>query len=169
MGVLSPYFLVLALQAAAWLAAPTFEQFPVPEIFKGKPAAPILKTRGDRMFRTRIREGAANGPNFAGHYAIAQWGCGSACVSAELIDEKTGTVYQAPFSIVGAPFDGYMYEGKYDSRNVDSLELLSFRINSSLLIVRGCPEDKNCASYFYQWIGSQWKLIRKIPAVRLTN
>ena len=57
-----------------------FEDYPVTAIFKGTPALPKLRL-GDRLFRTRIRKGAAKGPNFAGHYTIADWGCGTRCVS----------------------------------------------------------------------------------------
>ena len=38
---------------------------------------------------------------------------------------------------------------------------------SRLLIARGCPEEKNCASYFYEWTGAQFKLLRKIDATPL--
>jgi hypothetical protein len=37
-------------------------------------------------------------------------------------------------------------------------------LNSRLLVVRGCPEDKNCATYFYEWTASAFKLVLKIDA-----
>ncbi len=66
---------------------PAFEQFNVAETFKGTPATPKI-IRNHRSYRTQIREGAAKGPNFAGHYTIAEWGCGSSCVSIAIIDVK---------------------------------------------------------------------------------
>ena len=81
----------------AQTAAPAFDQFPITETFNGKPAAPVLKEAEDRAFRTRIREGAAGGPNFAGHYTIVEWGCGAGCVSIATVDAKTGTVYHGLF------------------------------------------------------------------------
>ncbi len=159
---------MLFLIAGAVLAQapPSFEQFAVTETFSGKPAAPILKTRGQRMFRARIREAAAKGPNFAGHYTIAEWGCGAGCVSIALIDAKDGRVFAGPFESLS--WSLVKYEGKYAS-NADDFVPLSFRRDSHLLVARGCPQDKDCASYFYEWTGSQFKLLRKIPATPLPN
>jgi hypothetical protein len=145
------------------LLAQLFEQFPAGEIFKGAPARPVLKTAGQRQFRTVIREAAGKGANFAGHYTIAQWGCGAGCISIALIDAKKGTVYDGPFAVLGWGWPQFKYEGKY-SANDEGFEPLSFRIDSRLLIVRGCPEDTDCGSYFYEWTGSSLKLIRKVPA-----
>jgi hypothetical protein len=110
-----------------------------------------------------IRQGASKGPNFAGHYTIAAWGCGSSCVSIALVDAKDGTIFNVPFSILGW---GMLL--RYDGQNApnrDGFEPLSYQVDSRLLIVRGCPEDDNCAAYFYEWTESQFKLIRKIVAV----
>lgn len=35
-------------------------------------------------------------PNFAGHYIVASWGCGSNCQSGVIIDQKTGKIYDLP-------------------------------------------------------------------------
>jgi hypothetical protein len=142
---------------------PKFEDFKVTEVFKGPLAAPNLRTPGQRMFRTRIREGAKGGPNFAGHYAIAEWGCGSSCISIAVVDEKTGAVYDGPFVILGyIPVHVYP-----DVPTVDSIDQLGvkFKLDSRLLIVRGCAEDEDCASFYYEWTGSKFELLRKLPAV----
>ena len=135
---------------------PRFEDYPVTDIFKGSPAPPKLRRPGDRMFRTRIREGAAKGPNFAGHYTIADWGCGMGCISIAIVDAKDGRTYDAPFTALawGVPM------------MKESVEPLAFKLDSRLLIVRGCPEEENCGSYFYEWTGSRFKLIRKVAAIR---
>jgi hypothetical protein len=144
-------------------ALPKFEDFKVTEVFKGPPASPNLRTPGQRMFRTRIREGAKGGPNFAGRYAVAEWGCGSTCVSIAVIDEKNGAVYDGPFVILG-----YMPVRIYpDVPTAESIEQLGvkFELYSRLLIVRGCEEDEDCASFYYEWSGSKFKLLRKLPAI----
>jgi len=74
-----------------------FDEYAVPTVFKGKPAAPKLIRARDKLFRTRILEGAAAGPNFAGGFTIAEWGCGSACVSVAVANAATGDVYAGPF------------------------------------------------------------------------
>jgi len=133
---------------------PRFEDYPVTETFKGSPAPPKLRRPADRLFRTRIREGAAKGPNFAGHYTIATWGCGMGCVSIAIVDAKDGRIYDAPFTALawGVPM------------MKDSVEPLAYKLDSRLLIVRGCPEEENCGSYFYEWMGTRFKLIRKVGA-----
>ena len=140
---------------------PKFEDYPAGPIYRGKPAPPKLLTPGQRSFRTMIRNGAAAGPVFAGHIAAAQWGCGSDCVAMALIDSIDGTVYPTPFSILlnGIPYA--TFEGTIRPLDVPPI---SFQLNSRLLIVRGCPEETDCASYFYEWTGRALKLIRKSPA-----
>src|SRR5713226_8033300 len=102
-ALLFPVLLLLftTMSLAQNNALPAFEQFGVTEVFKGKPVAPQIRTPSQRMFRTMIREGAAKGPNFAGHYTIAEWGCGSSCVSIAIIDAKDGSVYDGPFGFLG--------------------------------------------------------------------
>jgi hypothetical protein len=155
---------LMGLALAQEKPLPKFEDFKVAEVFKGVPAKPILRTAGQRGFRTRIREGAAGGTNFAGHYAIAQWGCGSFCISIAIIDEKTGAVYDGPFSILGyMPVDVFPDVPAADD-SIDQLGV-KFKLDSRLLIVRGCQEDQDCASYYYEWTGSKFKLLRKLPAI----
>lgn len=44
------------------------------------------------MFYTKITEASAAGPTFAGHFAIATWGCGTSCQDHAIIDVKTGRI-----------------------------------------------------------------------------
>ena len=138
---------------------PAFAEYPAPEIYQGKPVAPKLTHPANRLFRTKIREGAGTGPNFAGRLSIAEWGCGTSCVSIALVDSKSGTVYPGPFGILG-----YGSVLAYADVPENEYEPLSYKLDSRLLIVRGCPEDENCASYYYEWQGSALRLLRKIPA-----
>lgn len=81
----------LLILVHSWLSAqpiPKFEDYPAGPVYRGKPAGPKLVTEGGRLFRTRIRQGAAAGPVFAGHIAVARWDCGSACLSMALIDSE---------------------------------------------------------------------------------
>ena len=68
---------------------PQFTEFPAGEVFSAKPASPKFVHSGDQRFRTRIRDGASRGPNFAGHYTIADWGCGTSCVSIAVVDARS--------------------------------------------------------------------------------
>ncbi len=157
---------VLILRAVAQSpkeSYPLFENYPAKETFSGKPALPKLVRSGDRLFRTKIGEGSAKGPNFAGHLTVAEWGCGSGCVSIAVVDAKDGRIYPAPFGILGWGTPVQIYEGKF-ATNQDRFKPLDYRLDSRLLVVRGCPEDKNCGSYFYEWTGSELKLVRRVQA-----
>jgi len=127
--------------------APRFEQFPATEKFSGKPAAPVLKTSGDRGFRTMIREGAAKGPNFAGYLTIATWGCGASCWHIAVIDAESGQInHDLP---------------EYFTVDAGSAEPLSYKLDSRLLILRGCPREKDCAVYYYEWTSLKFRLLQK--------
>ena len=48
---------------------------------------------------------AERGPNFAGHYTVAVWGCGTTCQSFAIINALTGDVAMGPFPLsVGASY-----------------------------------------------------------------
>jgi hypothetical protein len=129
---------------------PRFEDFPVRENFRGKPARLKLTTREARMFRTRLRENAEEDVNFAGHYVAATWGCGSACASFAIIDARTGQVY---FPSILRLVGGFGY----------SQNLIQFRKDSRLLIVEGMPNDEGYVGrYYYVWKNNRLKLIRAV-------
>lgn len=145
---------------------PAFKDYPAAGSFTGKPAAPVLRTANQRMYRTMIRQGAAKGPNFAGHYTIADWGCGAGCVSIAVIDAKDGQVFDGPFQVLSWAM--YTYEGKIPA-NTPDFAPLEFSKDSRLLIARGCPEEDHCASYFYEWNAPRFKLIRKVDATPIAQ
>src|SRR2546423_8261349 len=85
--------LLVGSLARAQQTVPRFESYAVP-VYKGKSAPLNLKSaKGANTFRTRLREGAKEGVNFAGHYTLVEWGCGAGCLDVGIIDVKTGTVY----------------------------------------------------------------------------
>ncbi len=45
-----------------------------------------------REQRTAITNAVKDGADFAGHYAVAQWGCGTQCQEQAVIDMKTGKI-----------------------------------------------------------------------------
>lgn len=154
MHLIALLFAALGALAADAGPPPTFAEFRVQPGPVRPPASPILRTEIQRMFRTRIRQAVRKGPNFAGHYTIASWGCGSSCVSFALADRTTGRVYDGPFRILGYAIP-YQYEGGWQE--------LEYRLDSSLIIVRGCPEDADCATYYFEWAPPKWKLLRRAP------
>ena len=120
--------------------------------FKNNPAA--------RTMRTRLSEALGGGVNFAGHYIVAGWGCGTGCISGAIIDARNGNVlWPLPLYALGVWYDG----NSYVDRPVD------YRKNSRLLIITGSPgvkdnqADKPNGKYFYEWRDNQLKLIKFVP------
>jgi hypothetical protein len=131
---------------------PRFEDMAVAEKFNGRPAPVKLSTAEARRYRTVIRQGAREGPNFAGHYTIATWGCGSGCVQFAIVDAKTGAVYLPRFYVVARMH--------FDEETQEPDEPLQFRIDSKLLIVSGSRNEKNEGIYYYSWDGRRLALIK---------
>jgi hypothetical protein len=72
---------------------PKFEDYNIKNIYSGKTHTVILHNNPQtRMFRTVLRNGATNGVNFAGHYTVVIWGCGTSCQSFAIIDQIDGKV-----------------------------------------------------------------------------
>lgn len=88
-GVIFTFVVLLAY-------ADSFEQYVVP-LYGGPSAKPDLQSLpGSREYRTRIRDGIKQGVNFAGHYAIVTFGCGTSCSSSFLVDVKSGKIFDFP-------------------------------------------------------------------------
>src|ERR1041385_7384281 len=98
--------LLLAVAAVACASTataqkrPRFEAYPVRGKFHGTTAKVNLRSHPKaRMFRTMLRLGAKDGPNFAGYYTVVTWGCGSDCMQVAVVDCRNGRVYFAPFTV----------------------------------------------------------------------
>lgn len=92
-------------------------------------------------------------PNFAGHYTVVFWGCGTACAAFVIVDDRTGEVYEPPEL----------------ARGVDlGVGGPSFHIDSRLLVLANCPDPQvyglnNCMRKFYIWDGSRLELLKSEP------
>jgi len=128
-----------------------YEDFAITNIFKGKPAAVDLSSHPQaRSYRTQLRRQAAEGPNFAGHYKIAIWGCGTSCQAFAIVDVQTGRVYFPP----ELPFVSYV---NWDGDDFG----LQFRIDSRLLVLHGSPkEESRVGTFYYLWQTNTLRLIR---------
>jgi hypothetical protein len=154
--VLSPLFLSAAFYAQASPAnAPEFSQYKAEPAFTGTPAVPQTNTQNAKRFRTVIREGTAKGPNFDGHYIVVEWGCGAGCAQFSIVDAPTGKVYDPPFP--GVSFESA--EGKFLADSG-----IRYKQDSSLMVISGCPGGRDCATWYYEWTGTELKLIKKGPA-----
>ncbi|MCB9813203.1 MAG: hypothetical protein H6772_02220 [Pseudomonadales bacterium] len=63
------------------------------EIFEGEPKLVNFESNPDaKLFRTTITNQVAEGANFAGHYTMATWGCGTNCIGYAIVDVLTGDI-----------------------------------------------------------------------------
>ena len=133
---------------------PRLQDYPVTDIFRGRPADPVLSTKDARMFRTQLRRQAALGPNFAGHYTLALWGCGAGCANGAVIDARSGHVWFVPFSFEDVWEDGYIV----CSHGSD------FEIASDLLIVQGRVNPGGTSGrHYFRWRNGRFTLVYHEP------
>ncbi len=140
---------------------PRFESYPA-QVYKGRVAPVRINNPRSRTFKTRLREGAKDGVNFAGHYTVVQWGCGAGCLDAAIVDAKTGGVY---FPGETSDFSVWFWGDKdYDA--------LQFKPNSRLIVLSGSPASElNRAEpkyglFYYEWTGNGLKLIKVVEKKR---
>ena len=139
---------------------PKFGQYPV-TVEKARVKAINFKKNPDaRTFRTRLSEALARGVNFAGHYIVTGWGCGTGCTNAAIIEARTGDViWPDQFANIDASYgEGY------------SNEQLEFKKNSRLLIIHGRPGSRNenakipsSGDHYYEWKGNRLHLLKSVP------
>ena len=128
-----------------------FRDYRVREIYRGRHAAVDFSSNPKaETWRTMLINAANKGSNFAGHYTVALWGCGTSCTSFAIIDAINGKVY-FPTTLSHVSWAGW--EGKEYG--------LKFRIDSDLLIVYGSPneEDKK-GTFYYKWENNELQLIK---------
>ncbi|WP_438939179.1 hypothetical protein [Burkholderia lata] len=139
--------------------SPSFDRYPV----RATPAphtmahAPRLTSKEARLYRTVIRDEFTQPANFAGHYRVAIWGCGTDCRNFAIVDKYTGATYTMPGVQAIAGVMGN------DEERVD------FRPGSTLLIVAGCFNDDcddnsaKAARFFYEWTGTRLRRVGTCP------
>jgi len=133
--------------------APRMADFPA-SVFAGRNAAPKLNDSAEtRMFRTRIAQWAQANPNFAGHYILATWGCGTDCTQITIIDAQTGRVYHPLGVHTNAAVN--VHEALLG-------QTLQFQPDSRLLRLIGMPEerDEDRGISYYLWDHNRLNRIR---------
>jgi len=144
-------FTDLNLQKTKKESLPTFEDFPVSEIFEGTQAPINYSSHPSAMnFYTEITEGAKEKPNFAGHCTIIEWGCGTSCQTGVVFDAKTGNIYDIPVSELSK----------------------EYRVDSTLLIVNPNLEEvsknypglifEGISTRYYRWENNAFKPIKEV-------
>jgi hypothetical protein len=141
------------LNVAAQTGIRRFNDYRVNERFTGK-TAPLVLSRAPRQFRTRLREAAREKPNFAGHFIVTSWGCGTECIEGAIIDAKTGRVFMLPFSLC------CWSPGSVD----ENFKPVEYHLNSSLIILSGARNEKDgdYATRFYRFQNNRLVLLKSV-------
>jgi hypothetical protein len=145
---------------------PSFTRFPVAVERTRASGVDFRSDAGARSFRTRLSSAFLGGVNFAGHYIVAGWGCGTGCISGAVIDARNGRVHW--------PIQLYAMATGIDGDNyVD--KPVEYRKNSRLLILRGSPgvkdgeTEKPSGEYYYEWRDNDLRLIKFVPNKKADN
>lgn len=161
-------FLASSLAAAdqASEQPPRFQEYAIEKVFTGTPASPLFQRPEERRYRTAILNGVKKGygvleepggrdrpgPNFAGHYIVIQWGCGTECLQYAIVDARTGRIFQPP---VPGKRNEFFDTG-----------LLDFRLRSRLMIVKtNCAmgDSERCDRDYFVWADERFKHIYTEP------
>jgi hypothetical protein len=147
--------------------APTFAAYRVTSAKTVENSSLDLKSNPiARTYRTVLRREIAQGPNFAGHYRVAVWGCGACCSMFAVVNLSAGRVITP---------EGFSYTSGFHFAEVDNQKLfpdsqmdywlLNFTKDSRLLVVLGdLDEDEGREGAFYRVLdGERLRLIHSTP------
>jgi hypothetical protein len=131
--------------------APSFSAYrvPVPQVAES-PKLDLTSSPTARRYRTLLREEVSKGPNFAGHYRVAIWGCGTSCAMFAVVNLTTGRViipdgFHATSTVYFGIEDRKVFP---DSQSGD--EVFGFRKDSRLLVILGdLDEDESREGAFF--------------------
>jgi hypothetical protein len=148
MWVVVATFSSFALSSAA-SEAPQFKNFPANP--QSGPDVPIKWTKSAHVFRARIARAARKPANFAGHYVLTYWGCGSSCVTGVVIDKLTGQIISLPFTICCA------------TPKSTSFKPIEFRLTSRLVVFAGLRnKEPPMGAHFYEFDGASFIFITTV-------
>ncbi|MFM7967871.1 hypothetical protein ACF2JD_06065 [Aeromonas sp. A-5] len=123
---------------------PRPEDYPAPEVYKGKPAKVLLDSELARTFRTRLTAALSQKPVYAGEYVLTGWGCGSSgCYNQVLVNKRTGKVLDTVFNA----YSSYNVSDDSDTRVGEWIE--SPQIDSRLLITTKVENSNDDTSFIY--------------------
>jgi len=143
--------------------APTFERYAA-KVETIKNVKVNLKShKNANMFRTNLRNAAKEGVNFAGHYMLTTWGCGTNCSQSAVIDARSGRVFFP--EILEEIGIGYC-------ELPDEFEPLVSRADSRLLVLSGFKggdlnkKSAPCGIYYLEWTGTDFKQVKFEKKIR---
>jgi hypothetical protein len=97
-------------------------------------------------------------PDFAGHFRLARWGCGTCCQQFAVVDLRTGRI----------SFPGFTVSCGVNPRDpVQKDPGIFYRTDSRLLVVSGIrKEGQETGVWYYQWSSGRLVLLQADLAAR---
>ena len=142
---------------------PAFGDYPATVERANNVRVNLKSHKNANRFRTNLRNAAKESVNFAGHYILTNWGCGTNCSVSAIIDARNGRVY-FPDQLEGAGF-GFC-------ELPDETEPIVYKSNSRLLILNGFKggdlnlEKGRCGIYYLEWTGTKFRQVRFVEKTR---
>jgi len=137
--------------------APRFADYPAAKLSHMRVAKPKIPKSWDEDPRLRFQDsvGESNTANFAGHYFVATWGCGTTCVWGGIVEAKSGRIIELP-----------SVSGWFDTH--EKFEVIDFRHHSRLVVLSGArAEDKrDMGRHFYVLENGKLRFLKTIKSGR---
>lgn len=131
-----------------------FEQYPAIVVATSAIAKPILTTKLAKQYKTVITLAMSEPANFAGHYRVVTWGCGTDCRGFAILNKLSGVAYTLPGVKYVAGIMG------------NAEERLDFKGDSRLFVISGLVNDETEGKFYYLWERERLKLLVKMPLVK---
>ena len=157
-------------------AAPKFSAYAA-HVFAGPHAEPrVHASREAWAYRTNLRDAAKAGPNFAGHYTLAGWGCGTGCLDWGIVDQANGKVtFDGKIRTVQNLTDVWPINDPvakhYAALGADAADFdtLLFRKDSELLVMIGAPggDERQSGIHWLRWTGVRFENVRFVAAAAI--
>jgi len=137
--------------------APHFADYAITPRFDGPPRPVDLGSHRDAWkWRSRLREGIRRGPNFADHFTVITWGCGTDCTQVAIVCSWSGAVFFP--RLLGALHVANVHDEVLEDGT------LRFRRDSRLLVAVGMPNEDTLlrgVSYF-EWTGNDLRPLFRV-------
>lgn len=143
--------------------APAFTQYAVKVEKTRRVRVNLTSHKNARAYRTNLRNAAKAGVNFAGHFILTTWGCGTNCSTSAIIDARTGKVF-FPDQLDGSAF-GFC-------ELPDDTEPIVYKAESRLLVLSGFKggdlnlQKAGCGIYYLEWTGTKFKQVQFLERKR---
>jgi hypothetical protein len=162
--LLTALFLAFGSICFAQSTTPTFTRYAVKAEKIKNVKVNLRSHKNANSYRTNLWNAAKEGVNFAGHYILTTWGCGTNCSQSAIIDARNGRVF-FPRELEGTIF-GFC-------ELADDTEPLVYQADSRLLVLSGFKggdfdrKDGRCGIYYLEWTGTNFKQVQLVEKKRI--